>query len=178
MKLDPDSFSTKLILNGIDKLVFTLLLALILAILAQCHTRGQMRTEQLHRIKVQRPIELLEELSHLIRHCTLLTKRASEHPLPVEDREKLVSLLLGIELKLGMIKNYSNDRKETGRIAGDLRMTVAAALEKPNITDNNLKELGETLNREFDSLFKRMIMETTKIIVDGKSFDEHRIILY
>ena len=141
MKLDPDSFSTKLILNGVDKLVFTLLLALILAGFTQYHMRTQMRAEQLHRIKVQRPIELLEELSHLIRHCTLLTKRASGHPLPEEDREKLISLLLGIELKLGMIKHYSNDREETGRIASDLRWTVAAALEKqtsPTTTSKNL----------------------------------------
>lgn len=180
MKLDPDSFFTKVILIGIDKLVFTLLLALILFYVShdqKSYERMQMRAE-VNSIKIQRPIELLEELSDLIRHSTLITKRVSEHSLPEEDREKLVSLLLGIDLKLEMIKSYSKDREKADRIAYNLQKIVTDALAKPDVTDNDLKELGETLNREFANLFERMIGETTKIIKDGKSLDEHRIILF
>lgn len=196
MKLDPDSFSTKIILIGIDKLVFTLLLALILGIGAFYQRKLERevmyaeelnrrafelqlaREGELHSIKVQRPIELLEELSDLIRHSTLITKRVSEHPLPEEDREKLVSLLLGIDLKLEMIKSYSKDREKADRIAYDLQEIVTDALAKPDVTDNDLKELGETLNRQFANLFERMIGETTKIIKEGKKLEEHRIVLF
>ena len=196
MKLDPDSFSTKVILIGIDKLVFTLLLALILGIGAFYQAdyeqdkrneeeririeleRELVRAEELHSIKIHRPIELLEELSDLIRHSILITKRVSEHPLPEEDGEKLVSLLLGIELKLEMIKSYSKDRNETAGIAYDLQKIVKDAVAKPVITDNNLKELGETLNREFVKLFECMIRETTKIIKEGEILEEHRIMLF
>ena len=181
MNLNPDSFSTKIILNGIDKLAFTLLLMLILFYVSHnqgSYERAQMRAE-LNSMKIQKPIELLEQLSDSIRRCTLLTRRGSRHPLLEEEEEKLASLLLDIKLKLEMIKSYSKDREEAREITMELQRTVESALAKPDITDNDLEELTETLHNKFAHLFERMIGETTKIItVDGGLLDKYRIILH
>ena len=180
MKLDPDSLSAKFILNGVDKLVFTLLLMSILAMGTQCQRgleREQMRAAEFDSIKIQKPMELLEDLSDLIRHCTLLTKRGSKHPLSEEDRAQLVSLLLGIELNLEMIRSYSVGRELTSEVIDHLHEIVEAALAKPDITDNDLEELGETLNVGFVMLFDHIVGETTRLVVEGKRLGDGRIVL-
>ena len=170
MKLSPDSFSEKLILNGIDKLVFTLFLMLILAVFTQCqrkHERDQVRDEELISIKIQRPIKMVEELSNLIRQCMLFMQRVSDESLsylPDEDKEQFSSLLLNLRLNLEMIKSYSRGRPATTCAAGELQRTLEsidfALLKVPVVEDDLLEELRGELYEQFIDLSDSTIDET------------------
>ncbi len=174
MIFDPNSFSGKLILNGIDKFVFTLLLMLILAVWTQYqrdYERTQVRAEEVNIIKIQRPIKLVEELSILIRQCMLFMQQVSMLSLPSlteEDKKQFASLLLDIRLNLEMIKSYSKDRPETTRVAEELQRTVVVMetdiLKSKAIKIQNLKELRDQLYEQFVELSDSTIDETTAVI--------------
>lgn len=182
MKLNPDSFSAQLIQNGIDKLVFTLLLMLILAVWTQyqrTYERTQMRVEEVSSIKIQRPIKLVEELSNLIRQCMLFMQRVSERSLEEladEDREQFASLLLDVSLNLEMISSYSRDRAATTCAVERLRATVreaeVALLKRKRIEFDRLSELRSDLFQQFIQLSDSTIDETTAMSIDGDTEDE------
>ena len=174
VKLNPDSFSARLLLNGIDKLVFTLLLMLILATWTHYqreYERAQVRAEEVNSIKTQRPIKLVEESSNLIRQCMLFMQRVpglSLRNFPEEDKEQFASLLLDLTLNIELIKSYSRDRPETTCAAEELQKTVEAVdealLKKPAIGFEELKRHRDNLYKQFVELSDSMIDETTEAI--------------
>lgn len=174
MKLNPDSFSAKLILNGIDKLVFTLLLMVTLALWTQHqrnYERTQMRAEEVSSIKIQRPIKLVEELSNLIRQCMLFMQRVSERSLEKlteREKERFASLLLDVELNLEMVSSYSRDRVETNcaveRLLRTVRKVDVALLKSKVVEFHVLDELRGKLFQQFIQLSDSTIDETTAII--------------
>ena len=177
VKLNPDSFFAKLVLNGIDKLVFTLLLMVALAYWTydqRKHERAQVRAEEVSSIKIQRPLKLVEELSTLIRQCMLFMQRVSDislQDLPEKDKERFASLLLDTRLNLEMIKSYSKDRVETTCAAEELRRTVGAIddalLRKKVVEFKRLQELRNKLYEQFIDLSDSTIDETTAVISIG-----------
>ena len=178
MKMNPDSFSTKLILNGIDKLVFTLLLMLILAVWTHYqreHERAQMRAEEVNSIEVHRPIKLVEELSHLVRQCMSFIQHRvvkGSADLTDEDQVELQSLIFDIELNLELIKSYS--RATTRCVAGELQNTAGLiddAIFKEAAKVGRLERLREKLFRDYVRLSNSMINETTAF-VGGAPMDE------
>lgn len=182
MKLNPDSFAARLVLNGIDKLGFTLLLMVILVGWTQWqrqYEREQMRAEEVNSIKIQRPIKLVEELSQLIRQCMLFMQRVSMDSLPKvpdEDKEQFASLLLDLRLNLELIKSYSKDRPETTCAAEKLQETVEAAdydlLRVPVIRLDKLIEHRTNLYEHFIELSDSTIDETSAAIsVSGNTGD-------
>lgn len=181
MKLNPDSFSAKLILNGIDKLVFTLLLMVILAIWTYYqreHERTQVRAEEVNSIKIHRPIKLVEELSSLVRQCMSFiqqrTLKRSPGDLTKEEKVELKSLIFDIKLNLEMIKSYSEDRAATRCIAEDLRNTAGRiddAILKGRANFHTLVKLRDELFGDYVRLSNSMISETTAI-VGGRPMSE------
>lgn len=174
MKLNADSFYAKLFLNGIDKLVLALLLVLTLAVWTQYqrnYERAQMRADEVNSIKIQRPIALVEELSNLVRQCTLFMQRVSERPLQElneKDREQFASLLLEISLNLEMVKSYSRDRAETTcaveRLLSTVREVEIALLKSRHIEFRRLHELRGELFQQFIQLSDSTVDETTASI--------------
>lgn len=168
VRIDPDSFSGKLVLNGIDKLVFTLMLFLIFAFWTdqQRETeRSSMRVEKIQSIEIERPITLVERLSGPVLECLLLVRADRDFGV---DKEKIRPLLIEIMFHAEMMENYagSSDRRKTYeaagrlvRIVGDFGLLVSQS--EPKRSD--YKKFGDELTAGFDSLFQSTVEDVATL---------------
>ena len=175
-KIDPDSFRGKMALNGVDKLVFTLLLFVILAIWTDRQRefeRESVREEKIQDIEIERPIALVEELAGPIRRCILFLRMNRIGG--VDDRpelgdgsdnlkNELQPLLVEIQLHADMIANYTEDsKKETSEAARELSRVVddfGFDVMTDNVSVERYDAFENLLVDQFDSLFLSAIRET------------------
>ena len=170
--IDPDSFASRLILNGVDKLVFTLLLSIIFAwwtSLQSGQERENLRTEEVNDIKLRKPIALMEELSNPVRECILFVRRSQVSGINTpEDKSKLASLSLEIVFQLGMIENYAENREGTIRAVETLRTNVKTferlILTRKDAKLDDYSQFANQLHRDFNVLSKFTIDETIAAI--------------
>ena len=180
--INADSFAGRLMLNGIDKLVFTLLLFLIFALwtnFQQGRERAYVRAEEVHDIKIRKPIALMEELSNPVRECILFVRRNQVSGITtLDDKRKLASLSLEIVLHLEMIKNYSNNREKTVNAVETLRKNVLTferlILVGQDARLDDYDRFARQLHKDFDDLSKYTIEETIVAISEDVSFEALR----
>lgn len=176
--IDPNSLKGRLIVSGIEKLGFTLLLLLILAVWTgqqREFERENVRAERVHDIEIDRPIALVEQLADPVRECLLFIRMNRIGGISggggrrEQVQTELQSLLVEIELQADMIEKYTrNSKKETSAAARKLAETVRDFGRKVNtetiveLDDYNafMKQLAD----QFGSLFDATISETVAAI--------------
>ena len=172
-KMDPESFNGRLVLNGIDKLVFTLLLFLIFAVWTDQQRkfeRANVYAEKINSIEIERPIALVEDLSEPVRRCLLFIRlNKIEGITGAEERAEFQSLLLEIEVDAKMIENYTkNSKTKTSRAAKSLVDLVrdfgADVMTDPDVYLSRYIWFESELETQFDSLFESTVREAVTAI--------------
>lgn len=176
-KLDPDSFGGKLVLNGVDKLVFTLLLLVALAVWTDRQRefeRASMRVEKLTGIEIERPIALVERLAGPIRRCKLFLRLNRIRGIDSDDlRAELQSHLVEIELHADVIENYTEDSKEetsgaAKRLGEIVRAFGLEVMTAESVSLEQYDTFEHQLDAQFDLLFKSTIRETVEATRQGE----------
>ena len=167
-QIDPDSFRGRIVLNGVDKLVFTLLLFIIFAMWTDRQRefeRESVREEKIQGMEIERPITLIEDLSGPIRRCILFLRLNRIGGVDGDKLEnELQPLLVEIQLHADMIANYTEKRKkETSEAARKLSLTVydfGFDVMTDSVSVEQYHAFEELLVDQFDSLFSSAIEET------------------
>lgn len=162
MKVNPDSFSAKLILNAIDKLVFMLLLMLILAIWTNYQDereRAEVRVEEVTGV-------LVDELSELVLQCISsiqhLLMKESSMDLTKGEAAELKSLIFDIELKAELIRIYSRGTTKCfARKLGSTAGKIDDAVFKDSADFDHLFSLRNELFESYARLSNSMVNEIT-----------------
>ena len=170
---DPDSFFGKLFLNGIDKLVFTLLLLFIFSSWTeeqQKFERESVHAEKVSSIEIERPIALVEDLVNPVRQCLLFVQLNRIGGITSDEQKaELQSLLLQIEVDSKMIENYTRNRDmgtsaEAEKLGNLVREFAVEVLTGAKVGIIRYDAFLVQLEDQFDSLFESTIRETVMAI--------------
>ena len=179
----PQTFGGMLLLNGIDKLIFTALLGLIAwswTSRQERHDRNLMRAEKISSIEIQRPVSLVEELSEPVRQCILFIRSKSVQGITSpKDKAKLQSFTLDIQLLLDLIDMYAKEAK-TDKSAGNLRKLVGTfniKVAAAGVEHQDYVDFTDKLREGFVEMSSLVIKETTDRILkkgttEGFGFSE------
>ena len=168
-KFESENFKEQILLNAVDKLVFSALLVVIATTLTTCQQRSDrslMQAEKAIAIHVQRPMAIIEELSGPIRQLISVTKGAEGIGFTEQQAATVHSLALDIETLLDVLRAYA-DSQDVADAVVKIRDPIRAFSDNVSmktVESEDYKDFSEELRERFVELSTTVLAHTTQQI--------------